>query len=133
LVVDDDPRSLKLMTIVLGNAGYRVVTASDGPAGLERLVAEQPDIVMVDLMMPGMDGLEFCSCVRALPALGDTPLVLATAIAADDVREQALNAGVDALLVKPFERPLLLGELERLLEAARANPAGSGVRPRPDR
>lgn len=133
LVVDDDLRALKLMRIVLGTAGYRVVTASDGLQGLERLSGERPDIVVVDFMMPGMDGFEFCRRVRGLPVLGDTPLVLCTALASDDVRRQALSVGVDAVLLKPFERPALLDELARLLDAEPANAADRrGVRPRTD-
>lgn len=122
LVVDDDPRSLKLMSIVLGKAGYRVLTAGDGARGLERLVAERPDLVIVDLLMPGMDGLEFCRNFRQLPGLGTRPLAMLTAMASDEVRRQACQAGADAVFVKPFERLELLAELARLLERSAAAP-----------
>jgi CheY-like chemotaxis protein len=124
LVVDDDPRALALMTIVLGKAGYRVATATGGDRGLETLSTERPDLVIVDLLMPGMDGLEFCRRVRAQTQSADLPLMLSTAMATDDVRQQALGAGVDAVLTKPFERPALLEELARLLDADRLNTAG---------
>ena len=133
LVVDDDLRTLKLMTIVLGKAGYRVATASDGLQGLECLRTEQPDIVVGDFLMPRMDGLEFCRRVRGLPALGGIPLVMSTALGSDDIYQQALGAGVDAVLLKPFERQALLDELARLLDASRADPAGRrGARARTD-
>lgn len=114
LVIDDDPRSLKLMTIVLGKAGYRVATASDGHAGLECLAIERPDVVLVDLLMPGIDGLEFCRRVRDRPGLADLPLVLFTAMASAEVRRQARNAGANSIMMKPFDRTELLDCLARL-------------------
>jgi CheY-like chemotaxis protein len=116
LVIDDDARSLMLMTIILGKAGFRVTTAADGERGLEAMSVERPDIVLVDLMMPVMDGLQFCRQVRAQESLGDLPLVLSTAMASEEVRQQALDAGANAVLTKPFERPALLAELARLLD-----------------
>jgi DNA-binding response OmpR family regulator len=116
LVVDDDVRSLRLMAIVLGKAGYRVVTVTGGQQGLECLFTEQPDIVVVDLMMPGMDGLEFCRRVRAAGSRGAVPLAVFTAMGSDDVRQHALRAGADTVLVKPFERQALLAELARLVD-----------------
>jgi CheY-like chemotaxis protein len=115
------------MTIVLGSAGYRVVTASDGRQGLECLAAESPDLVLVDLLMPGMDGLEFCQRVRQLPQLGSLPLALFTAMASSDVRHRARSAGANAVLVKPFERLALLDELARLLDRS-----GSAAAPQAD-
>ena len=123
LVIDDDPRSLKLMTIVLGKAGYRVATASDGLAGLECLAMERPQVVLVDLLMPGIDGFEFCRRVRARPDLADLPLMLLTAMASMEVQQQARNAGVNSIMAKPFDRAELLECLARLQDGMRG---GSG-------
>lgn len=119
LVIDDDPRSLELMTIVLGKAGYRVVTASDGHAGLECIAMERPDVVLVDLLMPGIDGYEFCRRVRAGPGLADLPLVLFTAMASTEVQLQAGRAGANSVMMKPFDRAELLDCLARLQDGMR--------------
>ena len=114
LVIDDDPRSRKLMAIVLGNAGYRVATASDGHAGLACLAIERPDVVLVDLLMPGIDGFEFCRRVRARPGLAELPLVLLTAMASAEVQQQARSAGANGFMAKPFDRTELLACLAGL-------------------
>ena len=119
LVVDDDPRALKLMSIVLGKAGYRVTTASDGNAGLKCLAIERPDVVLVDLLMPGIDGFEFCRRVRASPSLADVPIVLLTAMASTEVQQQARSAGANDIVTKPFDRPELLECLARLQDGVR--------------
>jgi DNA-binding response OmpR family regulator len=123
LVVDDDPRSLKLMTIVLGAAGYSVVTANDAPAGLRSLAVEPPDVVLVDFLMPGMNGLEFCRKVREARGPGAPPLVLFTAMASGEIRAQAQRAGVDHIMVKPFDRSELLDRLAELLGRSGSSPA----------
>lgn len=115
LLVDDDPRSIKLMHIVLGRAGYHVLAALNAEAGLEILHRERPDLVMVDLLMPGTDGISFCRQVRQLRGHDAFKLVLFTAMGAADTRQQALQAGADEVLVKPFDRGELLRRLEGLL------------------
>jgi CheY-like chemotaxis protein len=112
------------MTTVLGRAGYRVLSAPDGPRGLECLTADCPDIVLVDLLMPGMDGLEFCRRLRPLPGLAALPIVLFTAMASAEIRLQAHAAGADLVILKPFERTALLDELACLLDRDRAGTAG---------
>lgn len=108
------------MTTVLGRAGYRVLTAPDGSRGLECLTRVCPDIVLVDLLMPGMDGLEFCRRLRRLPGLAALPIVLFTAMACGEIRLQARAAGADLVILKPFERTTLLDELACLLDRNRA-------------
>jgi DNA-binding response OmpR family regulator len=127
LLVDDDPRSIKLMQIVLGHAGYHVLAATDAQAGLETLDRERPDLVMVDLLMPGTDGIGFCRQVRQRPGNDALPLVLFTAMAAADTRQQALQAGADDVLVKPFDRGELLGRLEQLLARNGHDTPGQGT------
>lgn len=131
LVVDDDSRSLKLMTIVLGSAGYRVVTMQDAARALEEFRDLRPDAVLVDFLMPGIDGLEFCRRARGTPDVGEPVLVLFTAMASDETRRQALAAGADDVFVKPFDRMELLSRLAQLL--SRANnpvPRDAGSEPR---
>lgn len=115
LVVDDDPRSLKLMSIVLGRAGYRVETAGDGATGIDRLLHLRPAMVLVDLLMPVIDGLEFCRRARADEAGRSLAIVLFTAMASTEVNRQALDAGADVMLLKPFDRNELLQTIAGLL------------------
>jgi len=122
LVVDDDPRSLKLMSIVLGRAGYRVETAGNSVTGIDRLRSLRPDLVLVDLLMPVVDGLEFCRRARALEAGRAVALVLFTAMASTEVNRQALDAGADAMLLKPFDRNEFLRDIAELLDRAGVAP-----------
>lgn len=121
LVVDDDARSRKLMTIMLGKSGFRVVAADSGAQGLGLLDAERPDIVIVDLLMPGMDGLEFCRRVRKMSFQAGPPIVLSTAMASSQVADEARRAGVDAVLMKPFERNALLQVIDTLVGSGSAH------------
>lgn len=115
LVVDDDPRSLKLMRIVLGKSGYRVVTAEDATRGLEVLREQRPDAVLVDFLMPGIDGLEFCRQARVAQGASEPVLALFTAMASDEIRRRAQEAGADEVFVKPFDLSELLSRLAELL------------------
>lgn len=115
LVVDDDDRSRELMRIVLRHAGYRVVAAPAAQAAVAMLDTERPDVALVDLLMPGMDGLEFCRWVRARPELGQMRFVLLTGMDTEQTRNDAREAGADAVVTKPFDRIRLLEQLTSLL------------------
>jgi CheY-like chemotaxis protein len=125
LVVDDDPRSVRLMNIVLGHAGYLVHSASDAEEGLVVLGRERPDLVLVDLLMPGTDGIGFCERARQMPALGALRLVLFTAMANSETRRRALGSGADDVFVKPFERQQLLQRLDELLASSEGDAGAS--------
>lgn len=120
LVVDDDERSLELMKIVLGHAGYRVLTAPDGHVAIDLLATEVPQLVLADMMMPGMTGVELCQWVRGQPRLAATRFLLLTGMDDEDTRAQARSAGVDDVVVKPFERASLLRRLAAVLSSAGA-------------
>jgi CheY-like chemotaxis protein len=115
LVVDDDDRSRDLMRIVLRHAGYRVVAAPGAQAAVALLATERPAAALVDLLMPGMDGLEFCRWVRASPELRDLRFVLLTGMDTAQTRDEAREAGADAVVTKPFDRIRLLEQLTCLL------------------
>jgi two-component system phosphate regulon response regulator PhoB len=114
LVVDDDGRSRELLRIILRHAGYRVLVATDAQAAVALLDVERPEIALVDFMMPGMTGLDFCRWIRAHPDMGDLKFVLLTGMDDDETRRESVLAGVDHVVIKPFERANLLGRLERL-------------------
>ena len=115
LVVDDDDRSRELLRIELRHAGYRVVVAPGPQAAIALLGTERPDAALVDLLMPGMNGLEFCRWVRARPDVGSMCFVLLTGMDTEETREEAREAGADAVVTKPFDRIRLLEQLNTLL------------------
>ena len=115
LVVDDDDRSRELMRIVLRHAGYRVVAAPGPQAAIALLATERPDAALVDLLMPGMSGLEFCRWVRGRPEFGSLRFVLLTGMDTEETRQEAREAGADAVVTKPFDRLRLLEQLSALL------------------
>ena len=115
LVVDDDDRSRELMRIVLRHAGYRVLAASGPQAAIALLATERPAVAIVDLLMPEMTGLEFCRWLRAQPTLSTMRFVLLTGMDTQDTRNEAREAGADAVVTKPFDRIRLLEQLASLL------------------
>jgi two-component system, OmpR family, response regulator MprA len=120
LVVDDEPAVRASLERALGLRGYRVELARDGSDALDRLADRAPDVILLDVMMPGVDGLEVC---RRLRAVGDrTPILLLSARDALHDRVAGLDAGADDYLVKPYAREELLARLRALLR--RADPGG---------
>jgi DNA-binding response OmpR family regulator len=116
LVVDDDPRSRELMTLVLKHAGFAVVAAEHPQAAIALLATIRPALALVDFMMPGMNGLEFCRWLRQQPAHAAMRFVLLTGMDAEETRAEAAEAGADAVAIKPFDRLQLLSQLNTLLD-----------------
>ncbi len=122
IVVDDDRVIQQLLEVNLSLEGYDVVaTASDGKEALEKIAQLSPDIVILDIMMPRMDGLEVCRRLKADPKTEKIPIVLLSARAQDlDIRE-GLDIGANAYLTKPFDPVELLEVVGRLLKGDRAS------------
>jgi two-component system, OmpR family, response regulator MprA len=120
LVVDDDPKITQLLRRTLSIEGYKVQTAESGQAGLDAARSHEPDLVILDVLMPGMDGLEVC---RRLRANSDTPILMLTA--KDDVidRVGGLDSGADDYVVKPFALEELLARVRALLRRHEPVPA----------
>jgi two-component system response regulator MprA len=113
LVVDDDTAVREALAVVLGLDGFDVSTAADGREGIKAVRDERPDAVVLDVLMPGLDGLEVC---RRMRATGDhTPVLMLTARAEISERVAGLEAGADDYLVKPFAREELIARLRALL------------------
>jgi DNA-binding response OmpR family regulator len=114
LVVDDEPPILELVRYTLEDEQIRVLEASDGAQALEAALAARPDLILLDVQMPRLDGLEVCRRLRADPTLAGTRIVMLTAAGQDAERARGLAAGADEYLTKPFS-PLALFTLVRSL------------------
>lgn len=102
LVVDDDPRLLHIVEMYLGIEGYEVSIASNGEEGLREVESRRPDLIILDIMMPGMDGLEACRRIRGNPETAQIPVLMFSALSGDDDVERARLAGANHLITKPF-------------------------------
>ncbi|WP_413230067.1 response regulator transcription factor [Kitasatospora herbaricolor] len=130
LVVDDDPTVAEVVTGYLLRAGYRVDRAADGHEALARAAATRPDLVVLDLMLPGLDGLEVCRRLRAGEGGDRLPVVMLTAKGEESDRILGLELGADDYVTKPFSpRELVLRVQSVLRRSAAAGPAAA----RPDR
>lgn len=119
LVVDDNPQNLKLARLVLKTAGYVVQTANDAEEAQAALAAQLPALILMDLQLPGMDGLELTRQLKADPARCHVPILALTAYAMKGDEGRALAAGCDAYLAKPFEADVLISEVQRLIAGVR--------------
>ncbi|WP_432253434.1 response regulator transcription factor [Streptomyces sp. HNM1019] len=135
LVVDDDPTVAEVVAGYLGRAGFAVDRAADGPGALARAAARRPDLVVLDLMLPGMDGLEVC---RALRDKGPVPVIMLTARGDEEDRILGLEIGADDYVTKPFSPRELVLRVESVLRRGRtgqrvpgASGPGSGPGPGP--
>ena len=115
LVADDDPDILLLISLTLERDGYRVVAARDGQSALDAARVCIPHLVVLDLMMPGIDGYEVTRLLRADEATKDVPIVVVTAMAEESEAARALEAGADAYVKKPFSPRELLAKTGSLL------------------
>jgi DNA-binding response OmpR family regulator len=115
LVVDDEPRYLALVQINLETAGYSVITAMDGQQAVDAVAAEKPDIVLLDVMMPVMDGFTACERIREFSSV---PIIILTAKGEERDRVRGLDAGADDYIVKPFSAQELLARVRAVLRRA---------------
>ena len=117
LVVDDEPHIRRVLDAMLDKEGFEVVLTDDGPQGLQALAAGGIDLVILDLLMPGMHGLEVLAKVRSDPDLGRTPVIILTAKGQDTDREAAFAGGADDFMTKPFSPKKLVARVREILGA----------------
>jgi class 3 adenylate cyclase/CheY-like chemotaxis protein len=115
LVVDDRPEGRKLLALRLQHDGYVVRQADSGPQALALAGQEAPDLVLLDVLMPGMDGFEACRRLRAMPALRAVPIVMVTSLEGTDDCVRGLEAGADDFIIKPFKPAELQARVRSLL------------------
>src|SRR6185295_15694467 len=115
LVVDDTPQNVKLLGDLLRAKGYEVTTAASGELALESIAKQPPDLVLLDIMMPGISGYEVCRKIRENPATALLPVVLATSLDPNQERVKGIEAGADDFLNKPVNQAELFARVKSLL------------------
>ena len=112
LIIEDDPHTTELVRLYLAHDGHQVLSASTGPEGLAQARASDPDLVVLDLMLPGLDGLEIC---RELRAESDVPIVMLTARVEEEDTLAGLGFGADDYVTKPFRPRELAARVQAVL------------------
>ncbi|MEZ5284604.1 MAG: response regulator [Vicinamibacterales bacterium] len=127
LVVDDYPDALQVWSLYLRSAGFEVLTAADGRDALAQIGSHHPDLVVLDLELPGLSGFQVARQLREQPETRTLPLIAATGYSYTKQLDQARQAGFDAILVKPCDPDTLVAEIRRLLADRQASIARSNV------
>jgi DNA-binding response OmpR family regulator len=124
LIVDDEPSIVEALRFLMEQNGYNVEVAIDGEGALEIIAKVVPDLVLLDIMLPGIDGFEVCEIVRLNPEWRKTKIMFLTAKGREEDMAKGLILGADAYVVKPFSNADIVQNVKRLLEPADAgNPA----------
>ena len=116
LIVDDEARNVRLLSLILAGEGYALDTAHDGLEALARVEETQPDLVLLDIMMPGMDGFEVCRRLRRAHRASQMPVIMVTALEDQESRVLGLEAGANDFLTKPVDRTELVVRVRNLLQ-----------------
>lgn len=127
VAVDDDPAILELIKINLEIQGHDVKTAPEGIEGFAMVQQEMPDLVLLDVMMPGVDGYTVCQRIRKNDATKDIPVLMLTALGVVDDKVKGFDSGADDYLVKPFEIPELLVRVRALLRRSVGSPSKNAL------
>ena len=116
LVADDEPNIVLSLEFLLKQAGFRVRTVSDGEAALAAIAQEPPDLILLDVMIPGRDGFAVCQAIRGNPAWRDIRIIMLTAKGGEIQREKGLSLGADEYVTKPFSTRDLVERIRRMLQ-----------------
>lgn len=120
LVVDDQPSVLSMLRMMLEVEGHAVETAPDADTALARLTTNSPDVVLLDVMMPGKSGFDLAQTMRTNPGTSAIPIIFLTAVVENDQQWRGWALGGDSYVTKPFETETLLGEIARVLATREA-------------
>ncbi|MEK7229485.1 MAG: response regulator [Candidatus Binatota bacterium] len=117
LLAEDHPGTIEVMQLELEVLGYDVTVAQDGQEAVQKATAEPPDVIVMDMLMPKMNGFQAASSIRQNPKTKDIPILAATALARPGDREKCLESGCDGYIAKPFTHKQLGAAIDRLFEA----------------
>jgi two-component system, cell cycle response regulator DivK len=115
LVVEDNENNLYLITFILEKKGHKVIVAKTGEEGVELALKERPDLILMDIQLPGINGLEATRRIRASKERGDVPIIALTSYALVGDREQVMSAGCTGYIEKPINPESIMGEIEKYL------------------
>ncbi|WP_020680664.1 response regulator transcription factor [Marinobacterium rhizophilum] len=115
LVVDDEPNIVLSLEFLMRQAGFDVVTAGDGEAALQRVAEQRPDLILLDISLPGLSGFEVLERLRAQPEHARLPIIMLTAHGREVEREKGLALGADDYITKPFSTRALVDKVQALL------------------
>ncbi|OGS45752.1 MAG: hypothetical protein A2539_07915 [Elusimicrobia bacterium RIFOXYD2_FULL_34_15] len=116
LAVDDDTTTLGLLEFLLTKHGYEITTCNNGQEGVKKAQQIKPEVIILDVMMPEMDGIDVCKKLRSLPETINIPILFLSALGQDVEVMRGLMAGSDGYIVKPFEPDDLLNQIAKLIE-----------------
>jgi DNA-binding response OmpR family regulator len=122
LVIEDDPASLRLTQYILEHRGYEVLTAVNGLDGLKKARSENPDLVITDVMLPGIDGFDICYQLRSEPQTAGLPIIMLSAKAQEADKDTGLKVGANYYITKPVNPDSIIKTVDRLLEQGAAEP-----------
>jgi len=120
LIVEDEESLLKLESIILTSKGYQVTGCSDGASALDEIARNPPDLVILDIMLPGMDGFEVCRRIRSHPESSRVPVIMLSARKNSQDIERGTQAGAEAYITKPFKSAQLISTIEQILSSSGA-------------
>ena len=127
LVIEDNPANMKLACLLLRNVGHAVLCAVDAESGVNLARAELPDLILMDIQLPGMDGLAATALLKSEPATAALPIIAVTAMAMKADQERSQIAGCDAYIAKPLRYKELYALIDALLDAARTRVLEEGT------
>ncbi len=119
LIIEDNPATMKLASLLLHNAGHATLRASDAGRGLTLACSEQPDLILMDVQLPGVDGLAATALLKTMPASAGIPVIALTPTTMDNEQQRSEAAGCDACIVKPMRYPDLYATIDALLAKKR--------------
>lgn len=114
LIADDEPDILEIISFNLGSEGYEVVTATNGNEAFEKAKKHRPDLIILDVMMPGKTGIEVCRMLRTIPGFRDTLIIFLTALSDESSEVKGLESGADDYITKPVSPKILLSKVSAL-------------------
>ena len=119
LIIEDDPGTTRFLVYTLEQEGYKVLSAEDGLEGLKKARDEHPDLIILDIMLPGMDGYEICHRLRQKPETRTVPVLIVSGRARQDDKNIGLKMGADDYLSKPVDPQTILAKVETMLAATK--------------